>query len=385
MPRLKILTLNYEFPPIGGGAAPVTLELCRQFVRLGHRTDVVTMRFRGLPAYEEIEGVRVFRTPCIRRRADLCRIHEMASYLIGAYPAVDRLLRETRYDIVHTHFIIPTGPLGLRVRRKAGCPWVITVHGSDVPGYNPDRFRVAHRLLFPYWRRLVQQADGVVSPSGSLRALLKRSCPMLDVRVIPNGIESGFFAPDAPKRPQILACSRLLPRKGIQYLIEAVRDVPLGWPVHIVGDGPYLPTLRALAEGSKTPIHFHGWLERGDSRFKELYESSAVFVFPSEAENFPTVLLEAMAAGCAVITTDAGGCSEAAGEAALYVRPRDVEGLRTQLLELIANPHLREQWSQKARARAADFSWPGIARMYLELFEGLLRKDSAGGSRQERR
>lgn len=381
---MKILTLNYEFPPIGGGAAPVTLQLCRQFVRLGHSTDVVTMRFQDLPAYEEMEGVRVFRTPCLRRRADLCRIHEMASFLLGARPPLARLLRENRYDLVHTHFLIPTGPLGLWVRRKAGCPWAVTVHGSDVPGYNPDRFRLAHRLLFPYWRHLVHQPDVVISPSGSLRSLLQQHCPRLEVRVIPNGIDSGFFASDSPKQPQILVCSRLLPRKGIQYLIEAVREPALDWPVHIVGDGPYRPVLQELAKKSKTPILFHGWLDRSDPRFRTLYETSAVFVFPSEAENFPTVLLEAMSAGCAVITTDAGGCPEAAGDAAVYVRPRDVEGLRKKLQELLGNPALREQWSRKARERAAVFSWPGVARQYLELFDKLVRRECSPPSTGER-
>ncbi len=382
--EMKVLTLNYEFPPIGGGAAPVTLELCRQFVRLGHPTDVVTMRFGGLPAYEEIEGVRVFRTPSIRRRADLCRIYEMASYLFGALPTVQRLLREKQYDVVHTHFVLPTGPLGVWVKEKTGCPLVITVHGSDVPGYNPDRFRLAHRMLFPVWRWLVHQADGLVSPSGSLRSLLKHHCPDADVPVIPNGIESSFFSSDVPKKPQILVCSRLLPRKGIQYLIEAVRPLSLDWPVHIVGDGPYLPVLQEQAKGSKTPIYFHGWLDRRDKRFKDLYESSAIFVFSSEAENFPTVLLEAMAAGCAVITTDAGGCPEAAGPAAVYVKPRDVEGLRAKLLELTAHPTLREQWSQKARQRAEVFGWPGAAQRYLELFEQLRQKRLSKRLEQEK-
>lgn len=374
---MKILTVNYEFPPIGGGAAPVTLELCRQFVRIGHQTDVVTMHFRDLPTFEEIDGVRVFRVPCLRRRADLCRIHEMASFLLGARPMLARLLHAHRYDLVHTHFLIPTGPLGLWVRRRSGCPWVVTVHGSDVPGYNPDRFRLAHRLLFPFWRQLVHQADAIVSPSRSLQSLLQQHCPQAGVHVIPNGIEGPAFRTDVPKKPQILACSRLLPRKGIQYLIEAVRDLSLDWPVHIVGDGPYGLALQELARGSKTPITFHGWLDRCDPRFLELYESSSIFVFPSEAENFPTVLLEAMAAGCAVITTDAGGCPEVCGDAAVYVKPGDVEGLRTRLYELLASPALREHWSQKARARAAIFSWSGAARQYLDLFERLLRIDSS--------
>jgi glycosyltransferase involved in cell wall biosynthesis len=94
------------------------------------------------------------------------------------------------------------------------------------------------------------------------------------------------------------------------------------------------------------------------------------------------VLLEAMAAGCAVITTDAGGCPEVCGEAGVYVKPGDVEGLRTKLHELIADPALRDRWSQKARARAAVFTWAGAARQYLELFERLVSKDTSPVQRE---
>ena len=82
---MNILMLNYEFPPIGGGAAPVTLELCRHLVKLDHEVDVVTMRYKGLPALEVIDGITVYRTWAMRKRPDLCRTHEMASFLAGAF------------------------------------------------------------------------------------------------------------------------------------------------------------------------------------------------------------------------------------------------------------------------------------------------------------
>jgi len=92
-------------------------------------------------------------------------------------------------------------------------------------------------------------------------------------------------------------------------------------------------------------------------------------VFPSEAENFPTVLLEALAAGCAIVTSDAGGCPEVTGPAALYVKPRDSHGLRKALLKLIETESCRADLSQKARRQIEHFSWPGIARQYTELFK----------------
>lgn len=378
---MNILTLNHEFPPIGGGAAPVTLHLARHLVQLGHEVDVVTMHFGNLPKQEMIEGVRVYRVPALRRRPDLCRIHEMASYLIGARFFLSGLLKQKQYHLIHAHFIIPAGPLGVKVKKKTGCPLVITMHGSDVPGYNPDRFRFAHKCLLPVWKRLVHQADQLVSPSGHLKELACRWCPTASVRIIPNGFDENRFDGGVSKRPQILACSRILPRKGFQYLVEAAKELPSEWEIHIVGDGPYLPTLKKQAEKSGVNIHFHGWLSPNDPLLKQLYESSWIFVFPSEEENFPTVLLEALGAGCAVITTSAGGCPEVTGPAALYVKPRDAQELKEALLRLIGDESLRSELSQKARRRIEHFSWGGVARQYAELFEQLV--DAAAQKRKQ--
>lgn len=378
---MNILTLNHEFPPIGGGAAPVTLHLARHLVQLGHEVDVVTMHFGNLPKQETIEGVRVYRVPAFRRRPDLCRIHEMASYLIGARFFLSGLLKQKQYHLIHAHFIIPAGPLGVQVKNKTGCPLVITMHGSDVPGYNPDRFRFAHKCLLPVWKRLVHQVDQLVSPSGHLKELVCRWCPTASVRIIPNGFDENQFDSGVPKRPQILACSRILPRKGFQYLVEAAKELPSEWEIHIAGDGPYLPTLKKQAEKSGVNIHFHGWLSPNDPLLKQLYESSWIFVFPSEEENFPTVLLEALGAGCAIITTLAGGCPEVAGSAALYVKPRDAQELKEALLRLIADESLRCELSQKARRRIEHFSWRGVARQYAELFEQLV--DAAAEKRRQ--
>jgi glycosyltransferase involved in cell wall biosynthesis len=372
---MKILMLNYEYPPIGGGGATVTAQLCQHLVHLGHSVDVVTMRYKDLPHQENKNGVRIYRTPSYRGRADICKTHEMATFFPGARNTCLKLAHDNHYDILHAHFIIPTGPLAQWLHKKTGLPYVITCHGSDVPGYNPDRFGLAHTLLMPYWKKLVRNALSLVSPSVSLADLMKRHCPDLNVTIIPNGYAMSAFNTDRKRHPSILLCSRLLPRKGFQYVIEAVKDLELGWDVHIVGEGPYRQTLEQLAAGSKTRILFHGWLDRDEPKFKELYETSAIFVFPSEMENFPTVLLEAMSAGCAIITSTAGGCPEVVGDAGLLVEPKDVEMLRKTLLELIDSADKRTALGQKALQRMHQFSWDSVTQNYLDLYHTLIKTE----------
>jgi glycosyltransferase involved in cell wall biosynthesis len=211
----------------------------------------------------------------------------------------------------------------------------------------------------------------LTSPSESLKKLILQSCQDARIKVIPNGIYTERFG-KGPKEKSILMCSRILPRKGFQYAIQAVKDIKLDWQLHVVGQGPYLPELKKLAEGSKTPIKFWGWLDNNDHTFYELFSKSAIFVFPSEAENFPSVLLEALASGMAIITSTAGGCPEVVGKAGLLVEPRDTEGIRKMLVKLTESDKLRQQLGQDALKRAQQFNWENIARQYLNCYNEVL-------------
>jgi glycosyltransferase involved in cell wall biosynthesis len=364
--KLKILTLNHEFPPVGGGASSVTLELCKALVQQGHTVDVVTMRYGDLPKTECIDGINVHRTWAIRKRPDIGRMHELATYLPGALGTATRMARENRYDIIHCHFMVPGAPLAWRVSRRTGIPFIVTCHGSDVPGHNPERFTLAHKLILPAWRFLAKRSR-IVAPSEYLKKLIIRQCPSADVIVIPNGIDADFKS--AAKAKRILMAGRIVQSKGFQYAIEALKGPPPDWQIDVVGDGTYLNELKELAARSKVPVTFHGWLDRSDPRLRELFEKSAIFVFPSEAENFPTVLLEAMSAGMAIVTSSAGGCPEVVGAAAILVPPRDSDAIRIGLNRLFNDPGLIESLASAGRRRAGTFTWPNIASRYVAFYE----------------
>jgi len=188
MQPMNILMLNYEFPPIGGGASPVTYDLSRHLVLQGHQVDVVTMHSADLPSFERIEGINVYRTPALRGQPDICYTHEMVSYVLGAFPKTLQLVREKKYDVIHSHFIIPTGLLACVMSKISRIPFVVTAHGSDVPGYNPDRFGLAHKIMKPGWDFLVRHTDVIVSPSESLKQLIQAHHPEKPIETIPNVI-----------------------------------------------------------------------------------------------------------------------------------------------------------------------------------------------------
>lgn len=365
--------LNHEFPPVGGGAAPVTLELCKHLVFLGHHVDVVTMHYGDLPSFEVIDGVNIYRTPAIRKRPNICYTYEMATYLPGAFFKTLKLCRKEKYDIIHCHFIVPGAPLAWLMSKLTGIPFIVTCHGSDVPGYNTDRFGLTHKLLAPAWSFLAKRAYILVSPSHSLKEIILAQNQKLQVDIIPNGIYADRFTPGR-KQKSILMCSRLLPRKGFQYVIKALQPLDFDWQINIIGQGPYLEELKKLADDCIMPVKFRGWLDQNDPKFKELYETSSIFVFPSEAENFPSVLLEAMSSGMAVITSTAGGCPEVVGDAGILVQPANVEEIRSAIVKLIESEDLRNELATAALDRVKIFSWQNITKQYIDCYETVIRK-----------
>lgn len=361
---MKILSLIYEYPPIGGGGGVVAAALNETLAIYGHSVTVVTSAMPGLPAEETIGDVKIFRTACWRRHRHYTTSLELLTSLWPAYRKAAAVIERERPDLIHTHFVIPSGAIAFALSKRFGIPYVVTAHGSDIPGYNPDRFGILHRLLKPMWRRIVRGAAVVVSPSNFLANLIRKT-EKLPIRVIPNG-----YTPEPrqglKKKSMILVVSRMFPRKGVQHFIESVRNLDTGWEVVIAGDGPYLDKLKELARGSKCPIEFTGFLDK--KALRSYYEQARILVFPSIRENFPVVLLEAMDSRCAVITTDAEGCAEVVGDTGVVIRKGAPQEIRAALLQLMNDPERCTDLAKMAWSRAKSLRWPNVATEYLEVY-----------------
>ena len=329
------------------------------------------MGYHGLPGREDHNGVNVTRVPALRKKQATCETSEMLSYVISALPRVIWRLWHNKYDIVHLHFVIPTGLLAWLATRFCRVPYVITAHGSDIPGYNPDRFKKEHHMTTPLLRTIMRNAAGLTSPSQYLRGLMIEKCGDFDVEHIPNGIDVQRFK-STEKQRRILMTGRLLPRKGFQHVLRALQDIDTDYEVHIAGDGPTREELEKLAKGVKTKVLFHGWLENDSPMLKELYETSAIFCLPSERENGSISLLEAMLSGMAVITSNVTGCPETVGDTGLVVPPDDPQSIRQALNILLGSDELCNEYGEKARRRVLElYDWEIIGDSYIQMFENI--------------
>jgi len=249
-------------------------------------------------------------------------------------------LKKNKYDICHTHFIIPTGVLALKIKKKFGLEYIITAHGSDVLGYNP-RFKNLYPLLIKKWKSILDNAKKITTPSNFLKDEILKIYKEINknkIEVIPNGIEEGKFKP-MKKEKYILLVSRLFVNKGIQDLFEAVKDIDLKeWTIKIAGDGPYRKNLENLVEkyNLKNKIEFLGWIDNKSEQMKELYGKASIFILPSYFENMNVTLLEALQSGCNVIASDAGGNKEIVGEDSLFPA-KDIKKLKLKIKNNLNN------------------------------------------------
>src|SRR3990172_5061564 len=226
---MKILMLNYEFPPLGGGASPVSYEIAKGYAGLGHTVDVVTMGYKNLPAFEQKDGINIYRVKCWRSKKEICHPWEQLTYIIAAKRFLKKHLKGHSYDINHTHFIIPTGIISLWLKKKYNLPYIITSHGSDVPGYNLGRFKTLHKFTRQTLRKILNNSKVAVAGSKFLADLAdKVILANKKYVVIRQGFDFNKFEPQEEKKI-ILSTGRLLERKGFQYLIRAVADEDIGY------------------------------------------------------------------------------------------------------------------------------------------------------------
>jgi glycosyltransferase involved in cell wall biosynthesis len=307
---------------------------------------------------------------------------DAASYLIAALPLIRRLLNTYKYDAVHIFFSLPTGAL-LPFLRLRGTPVVVSLRGSDVPGYDPHNSSLqrAHWLLAPLTRWIWRRADRVVAVCESLGQLALHTWPDLRYAVVPNGVDLTLFHPAAPatrpasRRIRCIAVARLIERKGLGDLIRALALLEPGrFELEIVGGGADGDVLRDLADqlGVAGDVRFLGPLSRAG--VAERLREADLFTLPSSAEAFGNVFAEALASGLPIVGSATGGIPDLVehGSNGLLVSPGDVHALAGAIRYLGEDPELRAEMALRNRAKAeATLEWTQVTRRYLSIYEAI--------------
>ncbi len=363
----RVLMLNYEYPPLGGGAANATAHILKEFAGQDDvRIDLVTSGI-GKDRQEKIKNNITIHFLDIQKRGD---IHYQSSkdllmYSWRAYWKAKSLIRNQQFDLVHAFFGIPCGYIAMRL----GLPYIVSLRGSDVPFYN-ERFRHADKLIFQSLsRKIWARASKVIANSKGLKELAHKTSDR-QIEVIPNGVDTEKFKPavNHRSRQNFISTCRLIERKGVLELLEAFIEVLKTHPratLTFIGAGNLRKQMieRVARLGLQESIKFPGVVDHRE--LPNHYQDADIFILPSKNEGMSNSLLEAMASGLPVIVTDTGGTEELVSPSSGFIINRVTEAEMAVAIEKL------QTWSQMGqlgRRKVEQLSWKNTSDDYQEVY-----------------
>jgi glycosyltransferase involved in cell wall biosynthesis len=388
----------YYLPRIGGVELAV-FHLARELKRRGHQVRILTTRHSlHVPEREISDGLQILRLPLffphVNRNAwgrsvikAVLKWILLPGFCVYNLFRLIQLGRAFRPEVVNLHYIGGNAFYAMLWRRMAFFRIVVTIHGADVQR-DVGISRLARWLV----SSMLRQADVLLANSQSMLAEVRRLMPGWAGKsvVVGNGVDAEEFAGpggfDHP-RPYILSVGRFVHKKGFDLLIRAFaefarrhHDVDL----LLAGGGEQLAACRRLASGMGLArrVRFLGHENHG--KVVELIKGCLFFVLPSRQEPFGIVVLEAMAAGKAVVAARVGGVPEIIehGENGLLVEPDSAEALLVGMEMLWSHPRSRRELAQQGKAAVRRwFTWGQTAERYLRAY----RKDVAPHKRHRRK
>lgn len=394
---MKILMLNYEFPPIGGGGGQAHRALLQQYAgRPDLEVDVVTSAPKpGVFMEQMAANVLIFKVGIRKRDLHLWRRGEVVEWLLKAGECHRRLVKTGGYDLVHAFFGFPTGWLCYKTARRA--PYIISLRGSDVPGVNARlklEYKVLGPLVFkPIWKR----ASALVACSEGLKQRALKFLPSAAIEVIPNGVDLEVFHPaqateelskDKPADARgpssvsrfkmeastlhLLTVGRLSATKRLPLLIDAISILrSQGCTAHltVVGGGALEPQLRRLLgeRNLRDAVTLLG--RRGAEEMPPLYRQHDVYVSATAQEGMSNAMLEAMASGLPIVTTRCEGVEELISDNGVVVESQEPADLAQAIRRVAGDSARFLSMSVAARRRAEQLSWGVVADRYIDVYK----------------
>lgn len=400
--RPVLLVLASTYPRWSGDHEPGFVhELAK---RLVDRFTVVAVvpSAPGALSHEILDGVEVIRYRYSPRRFETLvndggvvtnlRRHRWKMLLVPAFVFAQawrawRVLRTSHVDVIHAHWLVPQGLIAVLLSKlsRNHPPVLVTSHGADL-------FALRGAFLDALKRFVVRKASAVTVVSEAMRGELARLGAAVDlIEVQPMGVDlTARFTPNPAtrrSRDEILFVGRLVEKKGLRYLIDAMPEILRVHPaayLTVVGFGPEEGARRAQVEGLglQGKIHFAGALQQVDLPAR--YQQAAVFVAPfveastGDQEGLGLVCLEAAGCGCPVVMSDLPATRHVLSEGAgcIRVAPSDTAALAEAVTDVFAHRDLHLGGVEAHREQAAKrFDWGVVSRRYTSILEACVGRE----------
>ena len=399
--RPVILMITSSFPcNYQDGQGVIIARLAESLASLNYKIIILAPHYQELPLHYYYGDISVFRFPYFFPFKEEIlattpgMFYHISNTIIGKLQlpflffseliAALLICRKERVDIIHTHWIIPHGIIGIFTGNFFGIPHVSSIHGTDVT------IARQYSFLSKMIRFIGKRCDAITVNSSYIREVFLSCGRNLPYPIlIPMGVDLSIFncvkqvnREDIYHKPLILFIGRLIRWKGIHILIQAMRLLIKDYPeasLVIAGDGVCLKKLKELVSklGIESSVLFTGNIPGNE--IISWYSKADIFILPSITDNNLTeglgvVLLEAMASGVPVIGSNSGGIPDIIedGVNGLLVPPGDPDALNTAIIRIIEDPDLAEKFRNAGLKTVRErFSWDQIAARFMEIYMNL--------------
>lgn len=390
------MVLTTTFPRWEDDQTPgFVYDLSKRLRGEGFEIVILAPHHYGAKINEEMDHMMVYRFPyfyptryqklCYEggilpniKRSYLAKI-QVPFLIVAELYNIIKLIKQQKIDIIHSHWIVPSGLLGCIVSKITGLPHITTAHAGDV-------FTIEHsNYLKVIGKFILKNSDKItVNSTFTKNSALNiyRNLNSSKIEIIPMGVDTSIFCPknktEITHKSEyiIFSVGRLVEKKGIEYLIKAIPFVLN--KLHNVrlvigGSGPLENDLKKLVVNLNlsTSVIFTGYIKNLD--LPKYYASSDVFVLPSiktaggDTEGLGVVLLEAMACGLPVIGSNLGGITDIIenGKNGFLVEDKNPEDIADKIIKLLSNERLRQRFSEEGLKIVNEvFSWDVVTEKF---------------------
>lgn len=383
---MNILVLNYEYPPLGGGAGNITRHISQNLVFYGHKVLVVTTWFEGLEEHEVNEGqVEVIRLKSKRKHLYRSGPFEMISWIKEAKKFLSNYLAHNKFDFCLANFTIPGGVVSKYIKKKYGIPYGVLSHGHDIPWYYKRQMFFYHLISYFNIKSVCKNSSVNFIQTEFMKKnidkFLGKKYKHNNV-IIPNGTAS-FETVIKSKEKQpftLLFVGRFVQQKDPITLLKALKklqkmDIP--FRIFLIGDGPMRKKMEKFVKNSNLDdVTFTGWIPQ--EKVKNYYQKAHAIITPSRAEGMSVANLEALSAGVFLIATPVSGNKEM-----LSCRKNGVlidEGNYNEIANQLQKFYFEQYLSDNLQARiiAEEFSkqnsWELVTKKYIQEIEKVVLK-----------
>jgi glycosyltransferase involved in cell wall biosynthesis len=382
---LNILILNYEYPPLGGGAGIVTKQLAELLAKQGYKIVVLTTWFSGEPEFHIDGNLTVVRLRSKRKHTYQSNPLEMLSWMKMAINYIDDFGHDFNFDICLANFAMPGGEVAKHLKNKRNIPFVILSHGHDIPWFHPKQMFFWHFLFYFKIKNILKTSAANIVLTTQMKAIADKFVGKKYSHkniIIPNGLEflhfrKGFNSSDT--EINALFVGRLVEQKNPLMVVKAFEKLQhFNLPINlkIIGDGKLKKELENyIFHNQIQNIKILGRMSQSEV-FQEMQQAH-LLIAPSKAEAMSMSILEGISCGMFVLATNISGNKELIMEGFNGYFVKDeidiVEKVKLFYNEKFTkNYHYPEDLFKYLNQK---YSWNKTVMDYINLFETIKMKN----------